>query len=433
MIGRMLRVKAVDTIPTDKRSLSNRALQQYSQYTAVIPVARPSRSLPQEAVSDLRLKYVVSVEIPSPFLPSLPSPARALRCRFPKTTTRARTRRRQLDARQPIDPSFSLESSHISWPSVSTLPIFLGNRKHSRSTARAIPISIERVRALECLPPHPLVKVVKPDWGRRSSTAASLETTCLGHESFLVEFPSCTATDEPPRVLFDPIFSDSAGPSPWVGVQRRLPPPCTIAELPEFQFVVYSHNHYDHLDLPTLQQIHELRVTIGPTRVPAGRGIVDNRTTLWASWVVEQMLPNSLRGGDHTSIYFAGDSGYMTPSGPCPVFEEIGSKYGPFDIAMLPIWRGGSLSFFARLGFRIVHARDSVLTAYHATPAHALRMHLALRSRHSLAMHFATFAGSDVEALDPILELEQAKREMMMLSLGGADADGGSADDVRRR
>ena len=53
-------------------------------------------------------------------------------------------------------------------------------------------------------------------------------------------------------------------------------------------------------------------------------------------------------------------------------------------------------------------------------------MHIALRSRHTLAMHFATFAGSDVEALDPILELEQAKREMMMLSLGGA---GASADD----
>ena len=51
---------------------------------------------------------------------------------------------------------------------------------------------------------------------------------------------------------------------------------------------------------------------------------------------------------------------------------------------------------------QIVLARDSILTAYHATPAHVLRMHLALRSRHSLAMHFATFAGSDVEALDPI-------------------------------
>lgn len=61
-------------------------------------------------------------------------------------------------------------------------------------------------------------------------------------------------------------------------------------------------------------------------------------------------------------------------------------------------------------------------------------MHLALRSRHTFAMHFATFAGSDVEALDPILELEQAKREMMMLSLAGAGADDGpeSADGVRR-
>ena len=57
-------------------------------------------------------------------------------------------------------------------------------------------------------------------------------------------------------------------------------------------------------------------------------------------------------------------------------------------------------------------------------------MHIALRSRHTLAMHFATFAGSDVEALDPILELEQAKREMMMLSLGGADD--GSVDGVRQ-
>jgi len=65
-------------------------------------------------------------------------------------------------------------------------------------------------------------------------------------------------------------------------------------------------------------------------------------------------------------------------------------------------------------------------------------MHVALRARHSLAMHFATFAGSDVEALDPIVELEQAKREMMLLSIGGAASEGGdgvvdgSAGDVRR-
>jgi len=138
---------------------------------------------------------------------------------------------------------------------------------------------------------------------------------------------------------------------------------------------------------------------------------MDGWTTLWASWVVELALP-STTGKDRTSVYFAGDTGYMTPTGPCPIFKEIGSKYGPFDIAMLPIWRGGTLSFIARLGFRLVHGSESVNTAFHATPAQALRMHNALRSRHSLAMHFATFAGSDVEAFDPIVALEEAKREM---------------------
>ena len=81
-----------------------------------------------------------------------------------------------------------------------------------------------------------------------------------------------------------------------------------------------------------------------------------------------------------------------------------------------------------------MHTRESFLTSYHATPAEALRMHVDVRARHSLAMHFATFAGSDVEALDPIVELEKAKREMAMLSLSvGAEAYandvGGSADD----
>jgi len=128
---------------------------------------------------------------------------------------------------------------------------------------------------------------------------------------------------------------------------------------------------------------------------------------------------------------------------------EIGSKYGPFDIAMLPIWRGGTLSFIARLGFRVserfspsslsnipipqphltshpihageqlIHTPDSLLTSFHATPSQAVRIHGALRARHSLAMHFATFAGSDVEAFDPIVELERAKREM-----GGGEGGG---------
>ena len=121
---------------------------------------------------------------------------------------------------------------------------------------------------------------------------------------------------------------------------------------------------------------------------------------------------------------------------------EIGSKYGPFDIAMLPIWRGGPLlhrpprlplafltlpqhvppyafSSPPRPPTQLTHTPDSFLTAYHATPAQALR------ARHSLAMHFATFTGSDVEALDPIVELEQAKREMGADLRHGSEGEGG--------
>ena len=131
--------------------------------------------------------------------------------------------------------------------------------------------TLERVRASALAThPHPPVKVVKPDWGIRSTSTStdsgpSLKATWLGHavrhdagypiwvyadmllayiQSFIVEFPRVAAgpQGEPARVLFDPIFSECAGPSPWFGFRRRLPPPCTVAELPDFQFVVYSHN-----------------------------------------------------------------------------------------------------------------------------------------------------------------------------------------------
>jgi N-acyl-phosphatidylethanolamine-hydrolysing phospholipase D len=100
-------------------------------------------------------------------------------------------------------------------------------------------------------------------------------------------------------------------------------------------------------------------------RALSGRGVWDQRATLWASWVVQQDLPNG-----KANVYFAGqvfliagncyhdnhmssDTGYMTESGPCPAFKEIGTKYGPFDLAMLPIWRGGSLSFLSAVGLRV--------------------------------------------------------------------------------
>jgi hypothetical protein len=107
---------------------------------------------------------------------------------------------------------------------------------------------------------------------------------------------------------------------------------------------------------------------------------------------------------------------------------EIGDKFGPFDLAMIPIWRGGTLQFIAWLGLKVclpsfaLSYMDSKATfqltthaltaSRHCTPAEALSIHTDIRSRHSLAMHFATFAGSDIEAFEPIVELtaERQKR-----------------------
>ncbi|KZS91257.1 Metallo-hydrolase/oxidoreductase [Sistotremastrum niveocremeum HHB9708] len=317
---------------------------------------------------------------------------------------------------------------------------------------------------------HKPVEVVKPTFGSERSDA--VKATWLGHASFLVELPRASPKETTIRILYDPIFSDRAGPSQWTGPRRRLPPPCKLEDLPEFHFVVTSHNHYDHLDLPTIQSIHKLRgsnvhfiVPLGnktwfkssgiPTdriteldwwqdvtlRIPdskpsspsskvrfictpaqhqSGRGVNDRRTTLWASWVVEQVIHSPNLPTRRVSVYHAGDTGYMTSTGPCPVFKEIGEKYGPFNISMLPIWRGGTLSFIARMGLRLTD--HGLTSAVHATPAQALLIHQDLKSQHSLAMHFATFAGSDVEAFEPIVELTSEREK---LNIGDWAEEGG--------
>ena len=125
----------------------------------------------------------------------------------------------------------------------------------------------------------------------------------------------------------------------------------------------------------------------------------------------------------------------LSPSSLALASEYVSLSHAP--LLASPRTQPGKLENSLTRSLQIVHTRESVLTSYHATPAQALRMHVALRARHSLAMHFATFAGSDVEALDPIVELEQAKRKLMTLSLstGTAGEDiviDGSADHVRR-
>ncbi len=178
------------------------------------------------------------------------------------------------------------------------------------------------------------------------------QLTWFGHSSFLVQIDGL-------NLLLDPMLSQVPAPHPWLGQNRYANElPIEIAKLPEIDAVIFSHDHYDHLDYESIlklkEKVNHFYVPLGlgshlaywgveqskiteldwwqsvnykglefictPSRHFSGRGLFDRASTLWASWVIK---------GKKDNIYFSGDSGYDTH------FKEIGEKYGPFDIALL--------------------------------------------------------------------------------------------------
>ena len=194
-------------------------------------------------------------------------------------------------------------------------------------------------------------------------TAASLATPppnpglrafWIGHASLYVEIDGV-------RLLFDPVFSEHASPFA-LGPKRFHPPPIALADLPPIDAVLITHDHYDHLDLRTIEQlardnertlfvvplgigahlerwgvpparIRELewgqqqtigavRVASTPARHYSGRRLGDRNATLWTSW--------SVLGARHR-FFVSGDTGYSEH------FRAIGEQFGPFDLAFVKV------------------------------------------------------------------------------------------------
>jgi len=249
--------------------------------------------------------------------------------------------------------------------------------------------------------------------------AGQAAITFIGHATFLLQLPGL-------NVLTDPIFSSRASPFSWAGPKRVRPPALTLAQLPRIDVVLVSHNHYDHLDLPTLRwlarerrplfvttlgnkawlekrgvpsvveldwwQTHpatpELEIGCTPAQHFAARWPWDRCRTLWGGFALRTPAGR---------IYFAGDSGY---SG---TFKEIGARLGPFDLALLPIGAYEPRWFMAPV---------------HCTPEEAVRIHRDVRSRRSVAMHFGTFQLTNEGIDEPLLALAAART-----ALGVAAAD----------
>ncbi|KAK2627630.1 hypothetical protein QTJ16_003596 [Diplocarpon rosae] len=280
-------------------------------------------------------------------------------------------------------------------------------------------------------------------------------------------------------VLFDPIFSTRAGPNAYTGPSRLKPSPCQALDLPACDAVVISHNHYDHLDLVTIKavlakfprclyfvprgnkgilmstgipgrQIHEmdwwssldlacsdfgfearedvsdhsgLRFTCVPAQHNSGRGATDQGHTLWSGWVVEsfsqpESAPSGALRARRGGIYHAGDTGYRRTARSdevCPVFAEVGERLGPFDLAFIPLWRGGTLGLISYMGLRLSH--QEIPSVFHASPADAIAIHQAVKSRTTVGVHFGTFIGSEHESYEAIIEFEDAREKQGIATL----------------
>ncbi|KAK5065037.1 hypothetical protein LTR84_000872 [Exophiala bonariae] len=162
-----------------------------------------------------------------------------------------------------------------------------------------------------------------------------------------------------------------------------------------------------------------LKVSCVPAQHNSGRSPADQGSTLWCGWVIEcfwqpsQGLSEIKTESPRTrigSIYHAGDTGYRRHSNPnspiCPIFETIGSRFGPLDLCFLPIWRGGSLGFISYMGLRLSH--HDIPAALHASPTDAADMHLAVKARNTVGVHFGTFVGSENETVEAVVEFADA-------------------------
>jgi L-ascorbate metabolism protein UlaG (beta-lactamase superfamily) len=228
---------------------------------------------------------------------------------------------------------------------------------------------------------------------------AGLRITLVNHSTVLLQQNGC-------NILTDPIWSERASPIASIGPARRRRPGVAFEDLPRIDLVLLSHNHYDHLDLPTLRKLQErgesqfvvpagvaplLRShNIGPVTeldwgqsaavagctihcVPAlhfsARGILDRNRTLWCGYMIETAAG---------LVYFAADTAFGGH------FAEIRERFGAPRLALLPIGAYEPRWF---------------MSPVHMGPDDAVRAHQILGAQTSIAIHHGTFQLAD-ESLD---------------------------------
>lgn len=235
--------------------------------------------------------------------------------------------------------------------------------------------------------------------------------TFINHASLLIQIAGL-------NIITDPIFSLRASPFSWVGPKRARDPGLALDDLPKIDLVLISHNHYDHMDLPSLKQLavkhnpqfivplnnaHYLKskgitkiieldwwqqfpindhqsITFVPMHHWSKRTLFDNNEALWGGYFIKDFS---------MKILFAGDTGF----GNGKHFEAIREKCGKIDLGLLPI---GS------------YEPRWFMQYHHLNPEDAVKVHLLLGCKQSIGMHFGTFQLTNEAHDAPALELSMA-------------------------
>jgi L-ascorbate metabolism protein UlaG (beta-lactamase superfamily) len=234
--------------------------------------------------------------------------------------------------------------------------------------------------------------------------------TWIGHATLLIQLDGV-------NVLTDPQFSERASPVTFAGPRRLNPPGLAFEALPRIDVVVISHDHYDHLDRPSVQRlaathrplflvplglkawfaalgidrvteldwwqsqrVGAVTFTLTPVQHWCARTPFDTDRRLWGGWAL---------AGRERRVFFGGDTGYYDG------FREVGTRLGPFDLAVVSI---------------SAYEPAAIMRMTHTTPEEALRVFTDVRARTFVAMHWGTFDLSDEPLDEPPRRLRAAAR-----------------------
>ncbi|MEO7177426.1 MAG: MBL fold metallo-hydrolase [Allosphingosinicella sp.] len=252
--------------------------------------------------------------------------------------------------------------------------------------------------------------LVTPTVPPRRVEGEEMLVTWIGHSTVLIQTQGM-------NILTDPIWSKRASPFSFVGPKRARAPGVRFEDLPRIDLVLVSHNHYDHMDLPTLKRLRDRdrpviitslgndtilrKAGIGATALDWGGNVrrggalvrvernhhwgsrwgTDRNRALWSAFTVET---------GSGKIFFAGDTGFGDGS-----WAADAAKHGFYRLAILPIG---------------AYEPSDVMQANHMNPDEAARVFETLNPNMALGVHWGTFQLTFESIDDPPRRLAAARR-----------------------